>query len=607
MSVPSPLWGQVQTLLPIVPAKDKRRFLLLLLVAICMAGSELALTGLVALLAAVFASPEAVLQSGKMVWLRQYVDIAFVEDFRLLALAVLCFILLIIILKGVLTLLQQRQLVLFSESVAAAARLRVFRFYQRAPFLWVNRTGVADLQFGMGATSMLSTLFNIALQIATNGLTLLILFIGLFSVSPLPSLFFLLAIGLGGGGLIKLIRQFLDRCARDVFDVEYRLAKISHLALHGLKEMRLYVRENMLFEAFQRQMARSINCKARQQSVVKLPVVSLEILGFATLVGVMCFLVFGQDASMVRISGTMGFLAATAWRALPVANRLVEAMTSLRGSLPYLQKTKELLDLEQRLAGELLPLLEDPPLLPFVQMVELDCVSFHYPDAENAALCNVSMSIPAGSMVGLVGLSGAGKSTLVNILTGLLPPESGRVLVDGTPLNRDNNTSWLKRIGYVAQAPYILDATLAENVALSRWGEEIDRSRVLECCRMAALDFLEDLEDGIDTVLGDRGTRLSGGQAQRVAIARALYSDPALIIFDEATSALDMKNEKAIHETILSLRNSVTMVVIAHRLTTIEGCDSLVWMERGRVIQSGTAEDILPLYMNILHPSRKDR
>jgi ABC-type multidrug transport system fused ATPase/permease subunit len=388
----------------------------------------------------------------------------------------------------------------------------------------------------------------------------------------------------------------LDRRANAVYAADYHTAKITHLALHGLKEIRLYGREDPLFDAFTEQLGRVVKARIPLQTISRLPVACLEILGFATLVLVMLYLVAMQDASMARISGIMGFMAAAAWRGLPVANRVVDTLTAMRSGLPYLRKVAELITLERTLTEELLPIGTEPEPLSFKRDIVLDAIAFRYPKATFEALCGVSVTIEAGKMVGLVGLTGAGKSTLVNLLTGLMPPASGRLLVDGVSITKDNARSWLRRIGYVAQAPYILDASLAENVALSRWGEAIDRTRVLECCRMAALDFVDELERGIDTVLGDRGTRLSGGQAQRVAIARALYSEPDLLIFDEATSSLDMKNEKAIHETILSLRNRVTMVVIAHRLTTVEGCDTLVWLDKGRVRRTGTVEEVLPEY-----------
>jgi ABC-type multidrug transport system fused ATPase/permease subunit len=427
------------------------------------------------------------------------------------------------------------------------------------------------------------------------------LLIGLVAVSPVPSLMFLGVLGIGGFLIVKIIKRFLDACSGSVYNAKYYLSKLTHLALHGLKEMRLYRRENALFSKYTCQLTDVSRANRTLQTFMRLPVSCLEILGFATLVAVMVFLIFVQNAGMARISGIMGFLAAAAWRALPVANRLVDSLSQLRSGLPFLQKTAELVRLEKQLAPELLPLTDfDPAPLPFFQNIVLENLTFTYPEASFSALAGVSLTRPKGAMVGIVGLSGAGKSTLVNLLTGLLPPLSGRISVDGVPITKGNAGAWLRHIGYVAQSPYILDAPLAENVALSRWGEAIDRDRVLECCRMAALDFLDELKNGIDTALGDRGTRLSGGQAQRVAIARALYGNPDLIIFDEATSALDMKNEKAIHDTILSLREHVTMVIIAHRLTTVEGCDTLVWVDKGRVVKTGSVESVISQYQALL-------
>jgi ABC-type multidrug transport system fused ATPase/permease subunit len=435
------------------------------------------------------------------------------------------------------------------------------------------------------------------LQFFSNSLLVCGLFLGLISISPLPSLAFLALLGLGGWLAVKISRRHLDRTAQAAYAAEYAIAKTTHLVLHGMKEIRLYARENALFSGFTSRLGQAAKAKRHQQTIARLPVAGLETLGFSALILVMLFLIFVQDAGMARISGIMGFMAAAAWRGLPAANLLVDNLSSLRSELPYLGKVAELLNTEKALTEQLLPLPEAPPApLVFTRDIRLEGLSFRYAQDAVPALADVSLTIQRGSLFGLVGLSGAGKSTLVNLLTGLIPPDAGRLLVDGTPISKDNVASWLQRIGYVAQAPYILDATLAENVALSHWGEDIDRERVLECCRMAALDFLDDLEQGIDTILGDRGVRLSGGQAQRVAIARALYAGPDLIIFDEATSSLDMKNEKAIHDTILALRDQVTVVIIAHRLTTIEGCDTLAWLDKGRVRRMGAAADVLPEY-----------
>jgi ABC-type multidrug transport system fused ATPase/permease subunit len=589
--------ASLRALFPLAPAREKRRFAGLLGLSLFMAFSELALTGLVALLAAIFGSPEAVLNNNPVRWLRENLGINFGNDPRLLALAALSGIFLAIAFKNGLLLFQQQQMTAFSETIGAASRLRIFRFYQRAPYLWILHNGVADLGFGLTAANMLHTPLLALLQIFFNFLLLATLLAGLISVSPLPSLLLILLLGLGGTLLVRLSRRTLDAASQATYATDQVTNEVGHLALHGLKEMRLYAREKPLFQAFSAQLDRNIRARIRQATLVRLPVAGLETLGFCTLVLVLLFLIFIQNAGMARISGIMGFMAAAAWRGLPVANRLVEGLNQLRAYLPYMKKVRELLDQEQTLRDTLLVLPETlPPPLPFARRIELEGVTFTYPQAKTSALTDISLSIKAGSMTGIVGLSGAGKSTLVNILAGLLPPDAGRILVDGEAVVRDNASAWLRRIGYVAQAPYILDATLAENVALSRWGEDINRERVLECCRMAALDFVADLEKGMDTVLGDRGTRLSGVQAQRVTIARALYSEPDMIIFDEATSSLDLKNEKAIHETILSLRKQVTVVIIAHRLSTVEGCDALIWLDKGRVRGAGKVEEVLPEY-----------
>ena len=231
--------------------------------------------------------------------------------------------------------------------------------------------------------------------------------------------------------------------------------------------------------------------------------------------------------------------------------------------------------------------------------LELKDVCFRYPDTpadRPDALHNLNITIRRGSMVGFVGSSGAGKSTVVGLLTGLLQPTSGKLLVDGRELTPQNRAGWLRAIGYVPQAPFLLNATIAANVAFAHWGEPIDYDRVRRCCRMAAMDFLDDLPEGLETVIGDRGVRLSGGQVQRVASARALYEHPQLILFDEATSALDGASEQAIQKTIEGLGGQATLALVAHRLTTVTHCDWLYWLGEGTVLMQGPPAEVLPRY-----------
>lgn len=594
----------LRTLMPLVPPAEKRRFWGLLFLTASMSLIELGITGLVALLAAVFGSPEAALNHNPLLWLRTDLGFDVSSDPRYLALGILCAILLAIVCKNALTVLQQWHMTIFSETIGNAARTHLLRFFLCAPFLWVLRVGTSEMLFGFTAGTHLGQTLLTALQIFSNTLMILMIFLGLVAVSPIPALTFLCVLGLGGHLIVRGTRDMLNARAAAVYQADLATHNIQQTVVHGLKEMRLYGRESTIFSVYTAKLGDALAAKKWFQAFSRLPVGSLESLGFASLVWVLLLLIFVQDAGIATIAGIMGFMAAAAWRTLPVANRLVDGLTALRSWLPYLNKVADMLTLEKKMRAEMAPPFDAAARpLAFERSVRFDKVSFFYPGTATAALQNIDFTIMAGQMFGLVGLSGAGKSTLVNILTGLVPPKSGRLLVDGVPITRENARSWLRRIGYVAQAPYLLDATLADNVALSRWGEDIDRERVLECCRMAALDFVDELDNGIDTVLGERGVRLSGGQAQRVAIARALYSEPDLIIFDEATSSLDMKNEKAIHETILSLRKKVTIVIIAHRLSTVEGCDSVLWLDKGCVRMAGSVEKVLPEYIAALRNS----
>jgi len=236
----------------------------------------------------------------------------------------------------------------------------------------------------------------------------------------------------------------------------------------------------------------------------------------------------------------------------------------------------------------------------FENSIKFENVSFSYSGAEIQALSDLDFVIEKGKTIGIIGTSGAGKSTLVELITGLFTPSKGSILIDGKILDKNLIPDWLGLIGYVSQFPYIYDSTLAENVAFGSQGDEIDRDRVIECCNMASMqDFMDKLPNGIDSFIGERGVKLSGGQQQRVAIARALYDGPEIMIFDEATSSLDTSSEKAIQNTIYSFKGKQTLIIIAHRLSTVVDCDYLIWLENGIVKMIGEPDEVLADYQRI--------
>ena len=238
--------------------------------------------------------------------------------------------------------------------------------------------------------------------------------------------------------------------------------------------------------------------------------------------------------------------------------------------------------------------------LDFSNTIKFNNVSFCYDNNGRKVLHDLCFEIKKGETIGIIGTSGAGKSTLVDLLIGLLEPFKGTISIDDKVLTHEFLAQWLRITGYVSQSPYIYDGTLAENAAFGMDQADIDREQVRKCCTMASMDdFIQDLPDNIDSSIGERGIKLSGGQQQRVAIARALYNKPEVMIFDEATSSLDTKSEKAIQKTIYSFKGKQTLIIIAHRLTTIEDCDKVIWLEKGRIKMIGKPEKVLGFYNQV--------
>jgi ATP-binding cassette, subfamily B, bacterial PglK len=279
---------------------------------------------------------------------------------------------------------------------------------------------------------------------------------------------------------------------------------------------------------------------------------------------------------------TLGLFAAAAFRLMPSINRILNAGQSLRFGLPVINT----LHSELR-EFEVLPAPVRRPLEPFAETIELADVTYTYPNAIRPALHAVSLMIRRGDCVGFVGTSGAGKSTLVDILLGLLAPSGGSVRIDGEDVQKSMR-NWQDQLGYVPQSIYLTDDTLARNVAFGLADAQIDTEAVWRALGAAQLaEFVRSLPDGLQTTVGERGIRLSGGQRQRIGIARALYHDPAVLVLDEATSSLDGATERGVMEAVSALTGSKTIIIVAHRLSTVAHCTKLFRLERGLITDQG--------------------
>lgn len=395
-----------------------------------------------------------------------------------------------------------------------------------------------------------------------------------------------------GYATVYLTRPYLARLAetkRGAIDV---VTLTANQALAGIKDIKLSSREAYFSELFRRAYATFTGAHAGLNVGQETPSALMTTLAQVMLVG-LAMALWSMGVEPGRIATQLALIIIVSTKVVPSVGMLSMSVSGLVNSLPHVRAIHDVLtslEVQGKLSSR-----EGPGVkrVDGWRRVRLEKVGYQYPDASGWALRECSIALERSGAYGIVGPSAAGKSTLVDLLVGLLEPTEGRVWVDDDPLETLAPKSWQRRIGYVPQAPFIADASLRDNVAFGVPENDVDDARVMECLRLANVAELPaQLERGLDTRLGERGSRLSGGQRQRIAIARALYAGPELLVFDEATSALDSISEAEILAALDNLRGRMAVIIIAHRLSTVASCDQIFVLEEGRLVGCGTYRDL---------------
>ncbi|MCG5539093.1 ABC transporter ATP-binding protein [Halorhodospira sp. 9622] len=401
------------------------------------------------------------------------------------------------------------------------------------------------------------------------------------------------------GGMYALIywgvRGFLDRIGRDRVRANQERFQAAGEALGGIKDIKLLGREHAYLSRFRGPSIRFAKHQATSQTLSQVPKFLIEAVAFGGIIALTLVLMATHGGTtgggLGEVLPVLGLYAFAGYRMLPAAQHVYQGLAKLRfggGAVDSIYN-----DLHRRQALAEIRKQPPAPLVP-QREVALENVHYTYPNAPAPALQGIDLHIPVGSSVGLVGSTGAGKTTLVDVILGLLRPTEGAITVDGEPVTDTNLRAWQQALGYVPQEIFLTDASVAENIALGVPPERIDHEQVERCARMAQLhDFVvQEMPQQYKTVVGERGVRLSGGQRQRIGIARALYHDPSVLVFDEATSALDNVTEKAVMEAIDALHHQKTIILIAHRLSTVRNCDQVVLLEKGQITAAGSFEEL---------------
>lgn len=389
-----------------------------------------------------------------------------------------------------------------------------------------------------------------------------------------------------------IARKKLSELGKRRVPTEHALGRIVSEAFGGIKEMKLRHSEQACVDAYS-PLARALaHDNAITMLIAIAPRYIVETIAFGAVV-IVTLVVSWADHASGRLLPLLGMFGFAGYRLMPSMQQIFSCLVTIRANLPALERiADDLVEHDAPLAEVVRPEAGDP-IVP-QRAVELRDVTFRYPGREAPALDGFSLVLKANSTTGIVGRSGAGKTTALDVLLGLLRPASGELLIDDRPIDPTQLERWQRVIGYVPQHIYLSDASIAQNVAFGVPLEQIDRARVEEACRSAQLhDFVAELPEGYDTQVGERGVCISGGERQRVGIARALYRRPEVLVLDEATSALDGATEESVMQAIQQLAGEKTILIIAHRETTLRVCDVIYRIARGRAERVGSYADLL--------------
>ncbi|MBC7618023.1 MAG: ABC transporter ATP-binding protein [Candidatus Saccharibacteria bacterium] len=476
----------------------------------------------------------------------------------------------------------------FSSNLAANLSYRLFAGYLRQPYSFhLQRNSAQLIRNTINSVGGVTNVAQQCLILISEGFVLIGFSALLLWVEPLGALIVGATLGVSAWSFHRVTRARITRWGKA--SQYHEGLRIQHLqqGLGGAKDVKLLGREGDFLGQYHTHNVSSARISARTSTLQALPRLWLELLAVTGLAALVLIMV-EQGKPFDVLVPTVGLFAAAAFRLMPSINRVLAAVQGIRFSVPSIDTVyADLCIVDIPVAPT------RGAALPFSNALTLNHIEFQYPSAAAPSLRGVCLSIPRGTSVGFIGGSGAGKSTLVDIILGLLTPERGTVSVDGVDI-QGNLRGWQDQIGYVPQSIFLTDDTLRRNIAFGLPNEQIDETAVKRALHSAQLEqFVSELPQGLDTVVGERGIRLSGGQRQRIGIARALYHNPDVLVLDEATSSLDMKTEHGVMDAVRALKGEKTLLIVAHRLSTVESCDRLYRLEQGRVIEEGSAVDVL--------------
>jgi ABC-type multidrug transport system fused ATPase/permease subunit len=468
--------------------------------------------------------------------------------------------------------------------------MRLFEKYLRQPYIFFLNTNTATLSNNIlnEAGSLVNGVLLNFLNLISSGIIATSIIVLLFIIQPILALAISVVFSLLYILIFYTVRKFLDRKGKERYTLNTLKYKYVNETFGGIKDVKILGKERVFLNLFKGPTRRVAQNNAISETVSDTPRFLLEIIAFTGIIGVIIIFIKG-GAKIDEFLPSLTIYAFGAYRLMPGLQKMYRCFTNLRYYRATIDKFYNVLvDLPQ---GDELPA-GTVPRLPFKKNIRLENIAFSYPESEKEIIKGQSLVIEANTSVAFIGATGCGKTTLIDVILGLLSAQNGKILIDGVEITDENRKMWQKNLGYVPQNIYLTDDTIRNNIAFGVDPLKIDDKAVENAAKIASIhDFIEsELAQGYGTVIGERGVRLSGGQRQRIGIARAVYHNPSVLILDEATSALDGLTETAIMDAIKTIGRKKTIIMIAHRITTVKGCDIIYMMDQGLIVDQGNYE-----------------
>ena len=582
-------------------ARERRHFIVLMGMMVIVAFAEVLGVSAVFVLLGVLAQPEEISENAALAWGFETFGFSNVSSFQVaLAVAVFAIVMTGLAIKAA----GAYAIIRFATMRSYSLSSRLLEAYLHQPYIWFLTRNSSDTSHRVlgEVDRLVNSVIMPSLRLLSSAVLALAVVGFLIMVDPLISALSAVLLCGGYATIYLWLRGRLRRAGSEMVDRSAERYRLVNEVSGGFREVKLLGIESHYRSRYDRVAERFAHAAARLQIMGELPRFVLEALTFGVLLVLVFVLLLRNEGNLLTTIPTLGIFAYAVMRLLPALQQIYHALASMRANVPALNLIHGDL-MEARTAQcdrALLTSAAADSNLKLNKQLDLDHVEFRYPNTGRATLDGVSLTVSARQTVGVVGGTGAGKTTLVDLILGLLSLDAGEIRIDGVRVTRKNLRAWQRTVGYVPQNIYLMDDTVAANIAFGISPEEIDMAAVERAARLAALHsfIVADLPQGYQSIVGERGVRLSGGQRQRIGIARALYRDPSVLILDEATSALDNITERVVMEAIETIRDDKTIILIAHRLSTVRDCDMIFLMEQGRLVAQGRYDELVASNQN---------